>query len=108
MNLPGFDRIVAVDTEFTPVVGGHVIPICFVGHELVSGKRVRLWQDELEQPPFPTDDRTLYVCYMAAAEIGFFLACGWPTPARVLDLHAEFRNHTNKAIPKISAGNRPA
>lgn len=100
-NLPGFDRVVCVDAEFTPVAGGHVIPICLVAHELVSGKRVRWWHDELGSgPPFPTDDRTLYVCYMAAAEVGFFLACGWPAPARVLDLCVEFRNHTNKAIPK--------
>ncbi len=87
MNLPGFDRIVAIDTEYTPVVGGHVVPICLVAHELVSGERIRLWFDELgPEPPFPTDDRTLYVAYMAAAEIGFFLACGWPAPRRVLDL----------------------
>jgi DNA polymerase-1 len=104
-NLPGFDRIVAIDTEYTPVVGGHVRPICLVAHELVSGQRVRLWHDELGPiPPFPTDDRTLYVCYMAAAESGFFLARGWPTPARVLDLFAEFRNHTNKALPKSLGG----
>jgi hypothetical protein len=108
MNLPGFDRIVAIDTEYTPVVGGHIRPICLVAHELTSGARVRLWYDELgPQPPFPPDDRTLYVCYVAAAEVGFYLACGWPTPTRVLDLFAEFRNHTNKAIPK-DRGRQPA
>ena len=37
---------------------------------------------------------------MAAAEIGFYLQCGWPAPVRVLDLFVEFRNHVNKAIPK--------
>jgi hypothetical protein len=100
-NLPGFDRIVAIDTEFTPVVGGHIRPICLVAHELLSGERVRLWRDELgPEPPFPTDEHTLYVCYMAAAEVEFFLQCGWPAPARVLDLCVEFRNHTNKAVPK--------
>ena len=93
--------MVAIDTEYTPVVGGHLIPICLVAHEIISGERIRLWQDELgAEPPFPTDDRTLYVAYMAAAEIGFFLACGWPTPTRILDLFVEFRNHTNVALPK--------
>lgn len=107
-NLPEFDRVVTLDTEFTPVVGGHLIPVCLVGHELNSGTRIRLWHDELgPEPPFPTDDRTLYVAYMAAAEIGFFLACGWPVPARVLDLYVEFRNLTNKALPK-HLGRQPA
>ena len=101
MDLPGFDRIVAVDTEFTPVVGGHVIPVCYVAHELISGKRVRLWYDELgPEPPFPTDERTLYVAHSAQADIGFHLACGWPAPARVLDTCVEFRNLTNVTLPK--------
>ena len=34
MNLSGFDRVVAIDTEYTPVVGGHIRPICLVAHEL--------------------------------------------------------------------------
>jgi DNA polymerase I len=101
INLPGVDRIVCLDTEYTPRAGNHIVPICLVAHELISGERVRLWFDELgSEPPFPTDDRTLFVCYVATAEIGFYLACGWPTPTRVLDLFVEFRNHTNKAIPK--------
>jgi hypothetical protein len=107
-DLAGFDRVVALDTEFTPVVGGHLVPICLVAHELISGKRIRLWQNELDnEPPFPTDGKTLYVAYMAAAEVGFFLACGWPAPERILDLFVEFRNHTNKALPK-HMGRHPA
>lgn len=101
MKIEGYDRIVTCDTEFTPGAGDLIKPICLVAHELMSGERVRLWRDELRpDPPFPMDDRTLYVCFVAQAEIGFFLACGWPAPSRVLDLHAEFRNHTNKALPK--------
>jgi DNA polymerase I len=101
VNLAQFDRVVALDTEFVPAVGGHLRPVCLVAHELKSGKRIRLWHDELgAEPPFPADDRTLYVAYMAAAEIGFFLACGWPAPARVLDLFVEFRNLTDLALPK--------
>ena len=101
MDLPGFDRVVAVDTEFTPVAGGHVIPVCYVAHELRSGQRVRLWHTELgPRPPFPTDARTLYVAHSAQAEIGFHLACGWPAPERVFDTCVEFRNLTNVALPK--------
>jgi DNA polymerase-1 len=108
VNLAQFDRVVALDAEFVPAVGGHLRPVCLVAHELKSGKRVRLWHDELgAEPPFPADDRTLYVAYMAAAEIGFFLACGWPAPTRVLDLFVEFRNLTNLALPK-NLGRQPA
>ena len=103
MDLPGFDRIVFADTEFTPVVGGHSIPICYCAHELVSGERVQLWYDELgPEPPFPTDERTLYVAHSAQAEIGFHLVA-WPSspaPARVFDTLVEFRNLTNVTLPK--------
>lgn len=103
MDLPGFDRIVDVDTEFTPVAGGHPIPICYCAHELVSGERVQLWYDELgDEPPFPTDERTLYVGHSIQAEIRFHLVA-WPAsspPARVLDTLVEFRNLTNVTLPK--------
>jgi len=100
-DLPGFDQVVALDTEYTPVDGGHPIPICLSAYEFRSGTWVRLWQDELgAEPPFPTGDRTLHVMYNFTAEASFYLACGWPLPARVLDLMVEFRNHTNKALPK--------
>ena len=57
---------------------------------------IRLWQDELgPEPPFPVDDDTLFVAYYASAEIGCFLALGWPVPTRILDLYTEFRNATN-------------
>ena len=101
MDLPGFDRIVAVDTEFTPVAGGHIRPICYVAHELISGERARLWHTEIgPEPPFPTDDRTLYVAHSAQAEIGFHRVCDWPVPARTFDTLVEFRNLTNVALPK--------
>src|SRR5208337_2448133 len=37
----------------------------------------------------------LFVAYYASAELGCYLALGWPFPANVLDLYAEFRNLTN-------------
>ena len=67
-----------------------------VARELISDRLIRLWQDELgAEPPFPIDDDTLFVAYFASAELGCFLALGWPAPTRVLDLYAEFRNATN-------------
>ena len=35
------------------------------------------------------------MAYFASAEIGCFLALGWPVPTRILDLYTEFRNATN-------------
>ena len=49
----------------------------------------------LSAPPFDTGPDTLFVAFYASAEIGTFLALDWPTPARILDLFAEFRNLTN-------------
>ncbi len=57
-----------------------------------------MWRDELEQAivaPYPTNTGVLFVSYYASAELSCHLALGWPLPARVLDLYAEFRNLTN-------------
>jgi hypothetical protein len=68
-----------------------------VARELRSGALIRLWQDELSRPapPFPTDNSALFVAYFASAELGCFRVLGWPTPARILDLYAEYRAQTN-------------
>ena len=53
-----------------------------------------MWQDELKNssyPPYPLGHDSLFVAYYASAELGCHLALGWPMPARVLDLFAEFR-----------------
>src|SRR4051794_27123490 len=65
-----------------------------VAHDLVSGQRWRLWADELPgKSPFPED--ALFVAYFASAEMGCFLALGWPLPAYVLDLYVECRGLKN-------------
>lgn len=95
LGLP-FDEVVLLDFEFRAPPGELPEVVCMVAHELASGRRHRLWADELgDAPPFPVDDRTLVVAFFASAEVGCFLQLGWPAPARVLDLYAEFRNATN-------------
>jgi hypothetical protein len=42
-------------------------------------------------PPYPLSPDSLFVAYDAPAALGCHLALGWPLPARVLDLRAEFR-----------------
>jgi hypothetical protein len=67
-----------------------------VAQELRSGRKWRLWEGQFTpEPPFGVGPDTLFVAYLASAELGCFRVLGWPTPARILDLYAEFRNHTN-------------
>jgi hypothetical protein len=99
LGLP-YRQIWLVDFEFVSKPGAIPVPVCMVARELISNRLIRLWQDELGAgPPFPINDDTLFVAYFATAELGCFLALGWPTPGRVLDLYAEFRNATNGIPP---------
>jgi hypothetical protein len=78
-------------------------PVCLAAHELRSGRTVRLWQDELRarrESPLPTAPDVLHVVYDGPAVWGCYLALGWPTPTRILDLFAEFRLRTNFALGK--------
>jgi DNA polymerase-1 len=95
LGLP-FREVWLADFEFTAPPGARPGPVCLVARELGTGRLIRLWQDELPaRPPFDVGADTLFVCYYASAEMGCFLALGWPVPARILDLYAEFRNETN-------------
>jgi len=96
--LAGFREIWAVDFEFTAPAGERPRPICMVARELRSGRLVELWEDDLRRltvSPLPTGSDTLTVAYYSSAEVGCYLALGWPLPERVLDLYAEFRAQTN-------------
>src|SRR5262249_44480820 len=62
-------------------------PICMVAGELCSGRVPRVGADELRAlraPPSPWGPDTLIVAYSASAEVGCFLALGWPPPANLL------------------------
>lgn len=100
MTLAGVDfvEVVLVDFEFTAPPGERPRPVCMVAQELVSGRRHRLFQEELlelPRPPFPIDERTLVVTFYGSAEWSCFLALGWELPAATLDLYVEFGNRTN-------------
>lgn len=93
-----FREITCVDFEYGALPGERPSPVCLVAHELKSGKRTRLWEDELQQqrtPPYPIDRDSLVVAYYASAEVACHLALGWDRPVNVLDLYTEFRNRTN-------------
>ena len=96
MIFDDYQEIWSVDFEFVAPPGERPDPICFVAREIRSHRFVRHWRDEFSPgPPFRLDDRVLYIAFYASAELGCHIALGWPMPANVLDLYAEFRNATN-------------
>ena len=102
-----FREIVVADFEFEALPGERQVPVCLVARELGSGRRFRLWQDELlklEAPPYATGRDVLFVAFYASAELGCYRAINWPMPERVLDLYVEFRNHTNGLPTPAGAG----
>jgi hypothetical protein len=91
-----FEEIVLADFEFNGRDGNRPNVVCLVAYELRSGRRFRLWQDQIgAEPPYRIDDKTLFVAYYASAELTCHLALGWPLPTNVLDLFAEYRCRTN-------------
>lgn len=93
-----FSSVWAVDFEFQARAGERPLPHCMVACNLLSGQVLRVWHAELVQmraAPFDTGPGSLVVAFYASAEIGCFLALGWPVPMHVLDLFTEFRVLTN-------------
>jgi DNA polymerase I len=93
-----FNSVYFVDFEFGSGPGERQKPICLVALDLVSGKLIRVWEDDLnkmDSPPFPIGEDSLYVAYYASAEIHCHLALGWEVPVNILDLFTEFRCMTN-------------
>jgi len=88
------------DFEFHQPPGENPKPICMVAFESKSNRWLRLWQDELTDCPFDTEDRSLFVSYAASAEMACHLALGWPTPKHCIDLYPEFKNSINGIGPK--------
>jgi DNA polymerase I len=94
-----FDEIWSVDTEFVARPGERPDPVCLVARELRTGRTITQWRGEFTRgPPFRIDASALVVSFYASAELGTFRALGWPAPARVLDLYAEFRNLRNGLV----------
>jgi hypothetical protein len=91
-----FDEIWLHDFEFIARQGERPDVVCLAACEMRSGRTIRLWRDELSaQPPYRTDDRVLFVSFVANAEMACHLSLGWRVPKNVLDLSPAFRNLTN-------------
>ena len=94
-----YSEIWVVDFEFSAAPGERPLPLCGVFKELISGREIRRWEDELRlPPPFSGGPEMLYVAFYASAEMGCHLALDWPLPVNVVDLYAEFRVETNGRV----------
>jgi hypothetical protein len=94
-HLP-FREIWVADFEFIANSGERPNIICLVALELRSGRKLRLWSDQLgPRPPFPIDTSSLFVAFFASADLGCFKVLNWPMPVHILDPFVEFRNSTN-------------
>jgi len=93
-----FHEIWFVDFEFSVSPGEQPVPVCLVAWDLKTGRKLRIWQDQLQNmsgPPYSINKKSLFVAYYASAEIGCHLTLKWPLPENILDLFIEFRNLTN-------------
>jgi DNA polymerase-1 len=100
-----FDEIIFADFEFIAPPGERPDVVCLAWHEYTTGITRTLWADELGSlPPYRTDARALFACFVANAEIGCHLSRNWPVPKNIIDLHAEFRRLTNGCIVPAGKG----
>jgi hypothetical protein len=98
----GFREIVLADFEFEIGQGERPVPVCLVAHELCSGRKFRIFQDQFgTEPPYAAGPDVLFVAYYASAELGCYRVLGWPMPERILDLFTEFRDRTN-GLPTLA------
>ncbi len=77
VDLGRFTEVVLVDFEFRAAPGERPDPICMIAHELHSGRRHRLFREELRSlrtAPYPTGSDTLFVGFFSSAEFGCHLA----------------------------------
>jgi hypothetical protein len=88
-----FDQIWLHDFEFIPQPGKHPDVACLAARELRFGRTISMWFEQGDRPPVPYDTgaSSLFVSFVANAELGCHLALGWPMPTKVLDLSPEFR-----------------
>jgi DNA polymerase family A len=103
--LAEFEEIWLADFEFIPAAGEHPDVVCLCARELRTGRTLRLWRtdlDKLAKPPYRTDDKVLFVCFVANAECACHLVLGWPLPKKIFDLSPVFRCVVNGR--KLSQG----
>ncbi|TWU67578.1 DNA polymerase I, thermostable [Crateriforma conspicua] len=102
-----FDSVWSLDFEFSQPPGERPRVVCLVAREYKTRRLIRVDMDTLatmRRPPFNVDATALFVAYFSSAEWNCFLSLGWPLPACVLDLWAEFRCLLNGTKPAAGWG----
>jgi hypothetical protein len=93
-----YRRLIVLDCEFRAQGDPHR-GWCLCALDLRSGEDWRWWIDGYSgPPPFPVDKDTLFIAFVAGAEVATWLSKGWPAPARIFDVFQEFRLVTNTGL----------
>jgi hypothetical protein len=101
-----FREVWCVDFEFRSDPGERPWVVCMAANELIGGRRIWMWRNELlalQKAPFDTGADVALIAFFSSAELGCFLELGWPLPANVIDLFVEHRVETNGL--KLPCGN---
>jgi hypothetical protein len=100
-----FGEVILCDFEFyhgSNEDGPLIIPLCACAQELRSGRKFRLWDEELRRstPPWAHGPDVLFCSYNAPAELRCYIELGWPVPQWILDLCIEHRQIVNSVLDK--------
>lgn len=88
--------LIVIDFEFGFDHNHRPQPKCMVAFDMAAGVEHRHWlADGAEECQLDLANSTL-VAFAATAELHCIEILGWPKPANVIDLHAEFRVLTNE------------
>lgn len=80
------DDVIAIDFEYRSQNMQPPEVRCLCALSLKTGQRWEIWFDQSgEAYPFDENADIVFVCHFAEAELGCFLALGWPMPKYVLD-----------------------
>jgi DNA polymerase-1 len=99
-----FTQVVVVDFEYEVSDGNLPDVLCMVAYlldeHLQHVRTVRMWRGEFgTTPPFDIGPDTLFVAYVAWAELTCFRVLGWQFPVHVFDSHTAYLAASNILLP---------
>ena len=101
-----YREVLVLDCEYATSSTLRPDPVSAVCHELKSGRRHDLWlynkATEIENPPWPNDDKTLMVTWYGLAEFSVFHAMGWKLPRVHLDLFTWWKWFKNGRVMRVN------
>ena len=101
-----YREVLVLDCEYATSSTLRPDPVSAVCHELKSGRRHDLWLynkvTEIENPPWPNDDKTLMVTWYGLAEFSVFHAMGWKLPRVHLDLFTWWKWFKNGRVMRVN------